>query len=73
MSERQTVNSTFYAEVLKHVTDFKKLKKLEKLIDTNGPCHITLAIQHFLMTNQIPTTPSHCIHQVSLCATFGSY
>jgi hypothetical protein len=79
VSERQTVNSTFYAEVLKHVTDVKKWKRPETLIHNwmlyhnNGPCHTSLAIQHFLMTNQIPTTPSHCIHQISLCATSGSY
>jgi hypothetical protein len=79
VSEWQTVNSIFYAEVLKHVTDVKKWKRPETLIDNwmlyhnNGPCHTSLAIQHFLMTNQIPTTPSHCIHQISLCATSGSY
>jgi hypothetical protein len=57
----------------------KKWKRPEALIDNwmlyhnNGPCHTSLAIHNFLMMNQIPITPSHCIHQISLCATSGSY
>lgn len=42
---------------------WKKWKRPEKPIDkwmlyhNNGPCHTSLTIQHFLMTNQIPTIP----------------